>query len=127
MQAEPVDGYVAVAGARRRLRALGCLGWSVAELANRIRTRPDLTPVAVSTLDAIRSGRTDSGIRPQFDRSIRAIYDELSMMVAPQGRSASRARAHALQCKWLPPLAYDDETLDDIDPLVEQWARKAVH
>jgi hypothetical protein len=113
-------GYVSVVGARRRLRALACLGWSVAEIATCIA---ELGPVGESTLDAIRSGRTQTGVRPGFDRAVRAAYSALSMRVAPPGRSATRARAHAARHGWLPPLAYDEEDLDSPDPTVERRAR----
>lgn len=121
----PVGGFVAVFGARRRLRALACLGWSVAAISTHIAARPDLTPVGESTLGAIRAGRTDSGIRPQFDRSIRAIYESLSMRTAPGGKSATRTRNGARENGWLPPLAFDDHDLDDRRHVVERRARRA--
>ncbi|MGQ0843849.1 MAG: hypothetical protein ACT4QF_06910 [Sporichthyaceae bacterium] len=123
--AQAQGGYVPVAGARRRLRALACLGWSVAEVAACIAELPDQDPVGESTLDAIRSGRTDVGVRPQFDRAVRAVYALLCMRHAPPGRSATRARTHAAKVGWLPPLAYDDEDLDSSHPAVERRARRA--
>ncbi|MGQ0467371.1 MAG: hypothetical protein ACT4QG_18900 [Sporichthyaceae bacterium] len=124
--AEPAEGFVNVVGARRRLRALACLGWSVAEISATINGIDGATPVGESTLFAIRGARTTSGIRFNFDQAIRSAYDELSMRQAPEGRSATRARAHALRGGWIPPLAYDDETIDDPSPLVERLARHAV-
>lgn len=122
----PSGGFVNVTGARRRLRALACLGWSVAEIAARLEDVPGTVPVGTSTLDAIRSGRTHAAVRPQFDRAVRAAYDVLSMQPAPSGRSATRAASHAVAKSWLPPLAYDEDQLDDPDPRAESRARKSI-
>lgn len=101
-------GLVDGTGTRRRVRALIALGWSRSHLAERLAcssrtiwelTRaplPDSSPVLVRTRDAVR-----------------ALYDELSMKVPPPGRATTMARNIAAAAGWSPPLAWDDETIDD--------------
>lgn len=97
-------------GAVRRVQALVAIGWSLTKIADR--------------LDIRRSNFTDipNGLRTQVnvahDRAIRALYDEWSMRLPQQAvwhdkAAASRARRYAQQRGWQPPLAWDEETIDD--------------
>jgi hypothetical protein len=101
-------GLVDGTGTRRRLRALVALGWPARHLGDRLGfssrtnwylTSPDIVdaaPVRASTRDAVRG-----------------LYDELSFTLPPPSRFATRARNLATARGWRPPLAWDDETIDD--------------
>lgn len=45
--------------------------------------------------------------------AVRRLYDELSWTVPPPSRIRSRAQRMAAARRWAPPLAWDDETIDD--------------
>lgn len=87
-------------GTRRRLQALAALGWPSAEIAARL-----------GVSDAAVIARTSSS--RTVDRTnaarIRRVYDELSMTVGP----SSITRKRALAKGWVPPLAWDDDSIDD--------------
>jgi transcriptional regulator with XRE-family HTH domain len=95
-----VDGT----GTARRIRALAAIGWSLTQQANRIgwavqnyaRMTDTVWPVTVATA-----------------RLIADLYDELSMTPAPAGYSATRTQRMALDKGWAPPLAWDDDEIDD--------------
>ena len=96
-------------GTTRRIRALVALGWSQSKLA--------------ALLDITRSNfHLASGTHPTVlastARRVAEVYDELSMTLPPQESghdraAAVRARAYAKRRGWLPPLALDDDRLDD--------------
>lgn len=97
-------------GAVRRLQALVALGWSQSKVANRLGILPaNFTPVI--------QGRR-STITVAHDKAVRALYDDLSMRLPPEVEwrdkiAAARARNYAKARGWLPPLAWDDDQLDD--------------
>lgn len=96
-------GPVSTIGSSRRLQALSAIGW----------TLDDLVPHCGLTRDTLR--RIRSRIQTQMYRStaarIRELYDELSGTVGPSQIARDRARAAG----WAPPLAWDDDTIDDPD------------
>lgn len=113
--ATPVDPYpggnVCGIGTRRRLRALVALGYGQYDLARRLGLapatfwhtlrRPPYVKVAASTRAATV-----------------ALYEELAMTLPPTGTPAERnrvkrAKAVAERNDWVPPLALDDDRLDD--------------
>jgi hypothetical protein len=108
------SGIVDGTGTRRRFRALIALGWPAKHLGDRLgfssRTNWHLTspeiavtyPVLVSTRDAVR-----------------ALYGELSLRTPAPGRNSTLARGIAVARGWLPPSAWDDDSMDD--PAVEPW------
>lgn len=95
-------------GTRRRLQALVCMGWSQYELAGRLGYSAGnfgkvvhATRVTAATADAVAG-----------------LYDQLWDTPPPQtdtrGRAAvGRAKHRAQERGWLPPLAWDDDTIDD--------------
>jgi hypothetical protein len=100
----PVDAT----GTRRRLQALIALGWARAEFARRL----GVTPANFTGL----MHRGQVTVRTQ--RKVRELYDELSMRRPPddthrQRGSVARARNSARLAGWVPPLAWDDDTIDD--------------
>lgn len=91
-----VDGT----GTARRLQALVAIGWTQHELARRI----GWTPANLCSLMHARRPVTAATAR-----RVAGLYDELSMTPA----SSSRARSTARRNGWVPPLAWDDDDIDD--------------
>lgn len=112
IQLDPADGaLVPAVGATRRVQALVALGWSQARICTALGFRfpTQLTDLVKGRLTQITVGH---------DRRVRKAYDRLSMQLPPASNqreriSVSRARNLAKARGWLPPLAWDDEALDD--------------
>ena len=96
---EGLDPLVASIGARRRIRALQTQGWPVYELMARMGLRS--------------TNATGLMNRPQVRRAtaqaVAALYDELWDQPGPSTRTAAWARAKGFP----PPLAWDEDTIDD--------------
>lgn len=86
-------------GTRRRLQALAALGWSTTQLADRL-DRP------ATRISRWRSART---VSVEHALTVRSAYDALAMTPGP----SQQARRSALQRGWSPPLAWDEENIDD--------------
>ena len=87
-------------GAARRLQALVAIGWTQTEIAARLGIHPgNLTPII--------HGR--SRIRVGTAAKVAALYDQLW----DQPQDDTRARKYAARLGWVPPLAWDDDTIDD--------------
>lgn len=95
-------------GTRRRLQALVTLGWSISELGRRLDTLP-------SNLATTIHGHKEVTVATAA--KVTALYNQLwDVTPPPSGRHGSvpgRARAYAARKGWAPPLAWDDETIDD--------------
>lgn len=96
-------------GARRRVEALACLGWSMRSLSRMLGWHADRLQVLLSSYD---------GVSPANHARICALYDRLWDKPAPQRTkgeriSARRAIAIAQRLGYKPPLAWDDDTIDD--------------
>lgn len=89
-------------GTRRRLQALGTLGWSVANLA----THLECSAAMVSRL------RRAKHVSVGNARAVRAVYEQLSMHPAPNAPSHNLTREQARSQGWHSPLAWDDDTID---------------
>lgn len=96
-----VDGI----GVRRRLRALVALGYSQSHLARRLGVEP-------TNFYRLIHGKPGRGVSEANRKATGALYDELAMKLPPE-RGAVRARAAAARHGWVPPLALDDDRLDD--------------
>lgn len=104
------DGRVVPAdGSIRRVRALVAIGWSQARIASHLGI-------------GRQNFHLGTGRRAQVTKvtadAVAALYDELSMRLPPETNqreriAASRSRRYAKARGWLPPLALDDERLDD--------------
>lgn len=104
--ATPSPGvYIDATGIRRRLQALGAIGYSCIYLANRIHTSD-------ARLYLIASGKQPT-VRYVLARRVIAVYDDLSDTPAPQGRSRTRAIRNAEAKNWASPATWDDDTIDD--------------
>ncbi len=95
-------------GTRRRLQALAALGWSQSRLADRLGMAKTNVGIAMHA----------DGVRADTARKVRRLYDDLWNQLPPQATSRDRAAAdqvrdRALAAGWLPPLAWDDDELDD--------------
>jgi hypothetical protein len=98
-------------GTRRRLQALCALGWDWYSLANHIG----------ASHEVVRTwAMNNQFVYARTAATVRVLYDELSMKLPPenttaQRNAASRARGRAKRRGWPPPLAWDDEDLDNPD------------
>ncbi|WP_055693753.1 hypothetical protein [Streptomyces prasinopilosus] len=104
--AEPSPGmYIDATGPRRRLQALSMLGYSGRHIAILLAT-------SEKRVHTIANGSQPS-VRYGLVRRINDLYDQLSQTPAPAGRSRTRVIRHALDNRWAPPSAWDDDTIDD--------------
>lgn len=90
-------------GTTRRLQALVAVGYTQSDLARRLRIMPT------------NSTCLFRGLRPQVlactALRVATLYDELSMTTGPSQSARDRAR----KLRWAPPLAWDDDTIDNPD------------
>jgi plasmid maintenance system antidote protein VapI len=95
-------------GTHRRVQALVTTGWSMARIAARLGiTRPNFGKVITAGQVTARTALT-----------MRAVYDELWDAPPPEAShrdkiAASRAKNYARARGWVPPMAWDDDTIDD--------------
>lgn len=91
---------VSTTGAIRRLRALATMGWSLQDVATEMGVELGSSVGGLSQRETIT--------RTVHDR-IAAAYDRLHTKPGPSPRS----RRYAQREGWAPPLAWDDDTIDD--------------
>lgn len=104
--AEPSAGmYIDAIGPRRRLQALSAMGYSGRHIADQIGT-------AEVRIHKIANGSQPT-VRYGLVRRIHHLYDQLAQTPAPAGRSRTRVIRHARANNWAPPVAWDDDTIDD--------------
>jgi transcriptional regulator with XRE-family HTH domain len=104
-------------GTRRRLQALTAGGWSGRTLAARL-------PMEPAHLNRILRGRPT--VAAATAGRVRQLYNQLWDQPPPEhGRgqriSAAKARSHATRQHWPPPLAWDDDTIDDPAAQPHPW------
>jgi hypothetical protein len=92
---------ILAAGSARRLQALAALGWPLPEISARLST-------SFAALRTIRDGRYVNVLSTIADE-ITTVYEALAMTAGPSQES----RRAALRNGWAPPLAWDDESIDD--------------
>ncbi len=109
------DAYVDATGSARRIRALAVNGWPSRNLAKQLGHKHP------ATIQDIASGKTPT-IRLRTKDAIRGLYEDLWDQAGPSVRAASIAKAKG----WLPPLAWDDESIDDPDYQPEDVRRKSL-
>ncbi len=106
------------AGTQRRLQALMVLGWSLTHIQR------------ACALSALGRVLTRDLVTARVARSVRDFYDahwQAPPAAGPREQSAiDRTRARAERAGWLPPLAWDDDTIDDPDLLAPAAARRPV-
>lgn len=92
-------------GTRRRLRALAAIGWSFSELGRRLdRKQQFISHLAEDGCALVTAATT---------RRVAELYDQLSGTPAPPSQPATRARRNAEREGWAPPLAWEEDTIDD--------------
>ncbi len=98
---------IGAVGAVRRIRALATLGWSFREIGR----RSGITQRSIVDLNTgvIRN------VRPDTYEAICRVYDELWDQPAPERRDGITGRMirYAAKQGWAPPLAWDDDDIDD--------------
>lgn len=96
-------------GTARRIQALVARGWSMSKIGLRLGITPtNMTPVANGTRD----------VTAATAKAVAELYDELWNTEPPHHEhrdkiAYSRAVTHAKRLGWAPPLAWDDDTIDD--------------
>ena len=94
--------YLSPVGTCRRIRALARLGWTT-----------QLIGEAMGGVDKRHVSRFMDGtaqyVTVATEKAARRAYDQLSMKLGP----SPRARLLAEKKGWPPPLAWDDDTIDD--------------
>lgn len=95
-------GRVSTVGVVRRRRALAAMGWGLIDLAPRL---------GVGSEFAVNNYlRRERVLRSTFEKWVR-VYDDLSMTPGPN----ELARDLAARKGWPPPLAWDDDEIDNPD------------
>jgi hypothetical protein len=93
--------WVSSVGVVRRRQALAAIGYGLKELAPHFGT----------SWRGVGNYQNRPRVhRATFDRWVE-VYDLLSMTPGPN----ARVKAHAERCGWVPPLAWDDDELDEPD------------
>lgn len=90
-------------GTIRRIRALGAIGWSGKHIADLIGMRQGNF--------AMIQGRPQVLVTTAL--KVEAVYHDLAMTPAPDNQYTRRLLTLAVTKGWAPPLAWDDETIDD--------------
>jgi len=103
------DGWTDAAGTRRRLQALMRAGWSLGLLSARLGCSRQLLNKRL---------HLRSHVTVATARAVAALYDELWDQAPPERdrfekRAATMARRYAVERGFVPPLAWDDDTIDD--------------
>lgn len=106
-----------VTGSRRRLQALVAAGWCQTELAERL-------PINAFALYEMIHGQRGPWINMSLHHEICTLYDQLWNRPPPSPRKKAMALHVARRHGWVPPLAWDDESIDDptARPHVDQIA-----
>lgn len=88
-------------GTRRRLQALAALGWPFRVVSVELGWEPTMAQ-KLTKVDRVWADTA---------ADVRVVYDRLSMTPGP----SEQTRRRAARAGWLPPLAWDDDRLDDPD------------
>jgi hypothetical protein len=106
-------------GITRRIQAMVTIGWSQASLAGALQIGPsNFTPIV--------HGRRPT-VTVATAKAVTDLYARLSMTPNTPDEwraksAANRARNYATAHGWAPPLAWDDETIDNSDALPDRGA-----
>jgi hypothetical protein len=103
--------YIDATGSRRRVQALAAIGWSFPEQVARMGRKQR------SGLQKILRGGLTTTVTAE---AIRALYDELwdtlpDPQTVPEKIAVIKTRNLAKRKGWAPPLAWDDDAIDDPD------------
>jgi hypothetical protein len=112
----PPTTWVVLTGSRRRLEALATLGWSSTDLAPMLGCRR-------SMVEAWRRGGGNGCISSTTAADIAEVYERISDQPST-GRYAKRTRNWAQRMRFIPPIGWDDDTIDN--PAVKPFAAEPV-
>lgn len=116
-------GSVPSTGIFRRIEGLGRLGWSRSAIVREARRINPNWTISEATIGQLMSKRNDV-VRPHTAEAIRAVYDSLSMKIPPHNRQTAQVRGRAERKGWYPPLAWDENAIDDPNARPHgYWAR----
>jgi hypothetical protein len=107
-------GFVPKLGAVRRIQALLALGWRHQDISAAAHSHPGRSQLVLN-----QAGEWIA--RDTYDRIARA-YTALSMRPGP----SERTRARAAKLGYPPPLAWDDESIDDPAATPQHQAREVL-
>lgn len=102
-----VTGFTSGIGTQRRIRALMAAGWGLRKIADHM----GITKSAVGRLCRDPLPR----VTILLAMRVRAAYDALWRGPDHCDRGVMRTRLYAARRGWAPPLAWDDDTIDDPD------------
>ena len=107
-------------GSIRRIRALQALGWTHEDLGIRAGRGRTWSAAVCRRKYVSRATAAD----------VAAVYDALAMATPPaatdeQASLVRRARRHATAQGWPPPLAWDDDDIDNPDASPANWKEAA--
>lgn len=107
-------GFVLNTGARRRIEALLALGWRHEDITAAMGTR---------TTSALVLHQVGGWIAQATHDAVVAAYDALSMTPGP----SERTRARSARLGYAPPLAWDDDDIDDANSAPADDWRACLH
>jgi AraC-like DNA-binding protein len=101
-------------GVRRRVEALGCLGWSLAALAGELGISREAFSARIHAASAtVRTHREVAGL---YDR----LWNTPPTPASPElATYIVRTRKRAAALGWVPPMAWDDIDTDPAPPVVD--------
>jgi len=108
-------GLVDGTGTRRRLQALAALGWTFSDLAARLGY----------TRAVVHHWTQHETVTVATAAAARRLYDELWNQQAPPGMATTRNRNLAARKGWPPPMAWDDDLIDNPTATPQEWRRPA--
>jgi hypothetical protein len=108
------SGMAPALGLTRRLQALVALGYTQDHVSA-------ATGISQGLLSRITRGLANRSTARNWHAMV-AYYDEVSMTPGP----SSTARANARKRGWVPPLAWDDDTIDDPNARPDTGARSTL-
>jgi len=115
MDVAAAGAHIDATGTRRRAQALSRLGYNQRQVGERL---------GMSFAVGYRIWSPGQrNVEARTARRMAALYDELSVLPPPTGWQADRTRRHAVSKGWQPPLAWDDDTIDDPNAQPAQWER----
>lgn len=102
-------GYLPALGSSRRLRALAAIGWSAHSLG---------VELGIHQRGIQRVRANPPTVTGKFARDVKALFDRLQLTPGPN----HKARCHAKRQGWPPPLAWDEDSIDN--PTAKPWKDK---
>lgn len=105
---------VDITGTTRRLRALVAIGYTQSDLAGRI---------GITAENSTKLFHSEGRVLAATALKVAKLYDRLSMTSGPSHSARDRAR----KLGWAPPLAWDDDTIDDPTIEPERGQRASIH